>query len=94
MFWFQVLTWVAFGAIAGLWQIWFRQNHTHWEVVAVGMAGGLLGGSFGLALAVALPAPVALRGYSFLAVACAVLTAASLVYVYNRVRRRRPAQVR
>jgi uncharacterized membrane protein YeaQ/YmgE (transglycosylase-associated protein family) len=90
MIWFELFTWLSFGAIAGLWWGWFRPRHRHLlELMAVGMVGGLLGGAFGRAVAGTLK-PLTVDGYNLVALVCAVAGAAAVIYVdVVRFRRRR-----
>jgi uncharacterized membrane protein YeaQ/YmgE (transglycosylase-associated protein family) len=51
MIWLDILSWLAFGAIVGLWEVWFHRRHSRFaEKTVIGMAGGLLGGALGKAV--------------------------------------------
>jgi uncharacterized membrane protein YeaQ/YmgE (transglycosylase-associated protein family) len=87
MIWLDILSWLAFGAIVGLWEVWFHRRHARFaEKTVIGMAGGLLGGALGKA--VSGPAdPVHIGRYDVLALVLAVAVAAIFVYVDVQVRR-------
>lgn len=86
-----VLTWIIFGAIAGIiakWLIPGRDPGGFIITILLGIAGALVGGFIASALGVG-----DVTGFNFWSLVIAVLGAILLLFIYRQMQRRRGARV-